>query len=381
MSTFSKSLQEHILQMRKKHPGWGPTTLLAELKTQAQWANERLPSRSTLAAFLRAQGLSRKYEPNSPLPAEPLHKSQHCHDLWQVDGQGTVEVAEVGPIAMLNVKDIYGGIYVCVFPARLKSTRGHPNTTDYQMAMRLAFMRYGLPKRLQFDHASVFHENNTKSPFPTKFFLWLLSLGIEPCFSRVHRPTDQAKVERAHRTIFDQVLRGRDDYKSWEQLYEECEKRRTRLNESIPSRSTDNVPPLEKHPQARYAARSYHLLHEPDLIDLERVHAFLEKGKWYRKVASNRTISLGRQIYYLPKAEPMQQLEITFRSKDQVLVMRNAKQEVVETAPLKGITKESLMGDLELITKTKLGIQLKIPFDWATQKVNTTLSDCEVSTT
>ncbi len=367
--------------MRKQHPGWGPTTLLAELKTQEQWANTRLPSRSTLAAFLREQDLNQKYEPNSPLAVEPLYQSQHCHDLWQVDGQGTVEVKGVGPIAMLNVKDVYGGIYVSVFPARIKSTRGHPNTSDYQAAMRLAFMNYGLPKRLQVDHASVFYENNSKSPFPTKFFLWLISLGIEPCFSRVHRPTDQAKVERTHRTIFDQVLRGRDDYKNWEELYRSCEERRRRLNESIPSRSTDNVPPLEKHPQARESERFYHFPQEADLIDLQRVDAFLAKGKWYRKVASNRTISLGGQIYYLRDAKPREQLEITFCPEQRVLVMRNDKEEIVDKVPVKGISKESLMGDLGLITQANLGIQLKIPFDWATQKVNTTLSDCAPSTT
>jgi transposase-like protein len=32
VSTFPHELQEAVLQLRKLHPGWGPVTLLAELK-------------------------------------------------------------------------------------------------------------------------------------------------------------------------------------------------------------------------------------------------------------------------------------------------------------------------------------------------------------
>jgi transposase InsO family protein len=374
MSSFSGSLIQRIEQMRKQHRGWGPTTILAELKYEGQWSQEELPSRSTIGRLLQQQKWSRTYEPNVALPVEDCTKAKRCHSLWQVDGQGNSSVAGIGTIAMLNIKDVFSSLYVCSFPARMKSKHGHPCTSDYQTAMRLGFVHHGLPKRLQSDHASVFYENKSKSPFPTLFCLWLVSLGIEPCFSRVHMPTDQAKVEKAHQTLFDQVLYRREDYQNWEQLFEQTQLRRSRLNEVIPSTATDNQPPLEKYPKAKHSGRFYHLHQEAKLINLNRVYNFLAKGKWYRKVASSRTVSLGRQVYYISGAKPREQLLITFRKKDQHLVFQNDKELVLTTLPIKGISCESLMGDLEQTAQFP-NFQLELPLYWEAQKLNTTFSD------
>ena len=275
---------------------------------------------------------------------------------------------------MLNIKDVFSTIYVSSFPAKMKSMQGHPNTSDYQTAMRLGFMHYGLPRRLQSDHASVFYDNKSKSPFPTLFCLWLISLDIEPCFSRFNQPTDQAHVERAHQTVFDQVLRGQADYESWDHLFEWCEKRRSRLNEVIPSTATDNLPPLEKYPKAKHSGRFYQPHLESQLIDMKKVFSFLAKGKWYRKVASSRTVCLGGQVYYVSGAKPRQQLQITFCNRKKCLLFQNDKEHVIAEASPKGITRETLMGDLEPYARFP-AFQLELPLNWKAQKVSTTFSD------
>jgi hypothetical protein len=140
MSSFSGSLIQRIEQMRKQHRGWGPTTILAELKYEGQWSQEELPSRSTIGRLLQQQKWSRTYEPNVALPVEDCTKAKRCHSLWQVDGQGNSSVAGIGTIAMLNIKDVFSSLYVCSFPARMKSKHGHPCTSDYQTAMRLGFV-------------------------------------------------------------------------------------------------------------------------------------------------------------------------------------------------------------------------------------------------
>jgi hypothetical protein len=43
MSSFSGSLIQRIEQMRKQHRGWGPTTILAELKYEGQWEPRGTP--------------------------------------------------------------------------------------------------------------------------------------------------------------------------------------------------------------------------------------------------------------------------------------------------------------------------------------------------
>lgn len=374
MSSFPAFLRLRIKSIREKQEGWGPTTILAELKADSRLASQELPSRSTIGEFLRQEQLSRRNEPHSSLPVEACPKTARCHELWQVDGQGNSSVTGVGPVAMLNVKDVHSTTYVSSFPARMKSMRGHPNTSDYQTALRLGFMHHGRPERLQTDHASVFYENKSKSPFPTLFCLWLVSLGIKPCFSRVNQPTDQGRVERAHQTVFAQVLRRRTSYRNWEHLFEWCEKRRTRLNEVIPSRATDDLPPLEKYPEAKHSGRFYHPTTEAQLICLEKVWAFLAKGKWFRKVASSRTICLGGQVYYVPGTVAGQQLQITFCKQEECLMFHNDKELLIAKIPLKGITRQTLMGNLEPLVHFP-DFQLELPLCWEAQKTNTTFSD------
>jgi transposase InsO family protein len=374
MSSFPKALQDQIKAMRGNHEGWGPTTILAELQLDKKWVTTKLPSRSVIGSFLKQEGLSRSYEPNSPLPVPACKKARRCHGLWQIDGQGNSQVGGIGAVAMLNAKDVHSSLYAAVFPARMKSMQGHPNTSDYQTAMRLGFIHHGLPRRVQSDHASVFYENKSKSPFPTLFCLWLISLGIQPCFSRVNRPTDQGTVERAHQTVFNQVLRRKDGFKNWEHLFECCQKRRQRLNGFIPSTATDNLPPLKKYPQAKHSGRFYHLHREAQMISLKRVWAFLSKGKWYRQVAGNRTVCLGGQVYYIPGAKPKEQLIITFCNRKKQLLFQNDKELVIHQIPIKGITVESLMGNLEQFALFP-ALQLELPFEWEAQKINTTFSD------
>jgi hypothetical protein len=67
--------------------------------------------------------------------------------------------------------------------------------------MLRAFLTYGLPLRLSLDHDTVFFDNTTPSPFPTRLHLWLLALNIEVVFTGVRRPTDHASIERTHQTM------------------------------------------------------------------------------------------------------------------------------------------------------------------------------------
>ena len=72
LGTFSTGMREAILQMRRTHPGWGPTTLLAELRVDPRWTDRPLPSRSRIAALLSAVKLTRRYQKLSPLPVPAI---------------------------------------------------------------------------------------------------------------------------------------------------------------------------------------------------------------------------------------------------------------------------------------------------------------------
>ena len=45
---------------------------------------------------------------------------------------------------------------------------------------------------LTLDHGTVFYDNTTPSPYPTRLHLWLLALGMQVRFTRKRCPTDGA---------------------------------------------------------------------------------------------------------------------------------------------------------------------------------------------
>ena len=60
LSTLPTGMRDTILHLRRTHPGWGPDTLLAELRVDRRWAEQSLPSRSRIAALLKAEKLTRR---------------------------------------------------------------------------------------------------------------------------------------------------------------------------------------------------------------------------------------------------------------------------------------------------------------------------------
>jgi hypothetical protein len=60
LGTLPTGMRDAILHLRRMHPGWGPTTLLAERRVDLRWTEHPLPSRSRVAALLNAEQLTRR---------------------------------------------------------------------------------------------------------------------------------------------------------------------------------------------------------------------------------------------------------------------------------------------------------------------------------
>jgi transposase-like protein len=85
LGTFPTGMREAIVRMRRTHPGWGPTTLLAELRVDPRWADRPLPSRSRIAALFTTEKLTRRYQKHSDLPAPAIRPEGAPHDEWELD--------------------------------------------------------------------------------------------------------------------------------------------------------------------------------------------------------------------------------------------------------------------------------------------------------
>lgn len=361
LSSFPTAIREALKRWCKQHPGWGAKTLRAELALDETFREQRLPSRSTLARWLKAAGGVRLYEKHSQLPETPTGSTQVCHEEWEMDARGYSRVPNLGLITLIDINDVFSRVKLLSYPCWVgqKRIQRYPSTRDYQLALRLAFTEWGLPNRLATDHDRIFYDETSKSPFPTRFHLWLLALGIELQFGRMGRPTDQGVTERSHQTWESQVLAGAV-FECYQSLWRTLQLRKVFLNEHFPCTSLQDTPPLKAHPEARISRRPYRPEWEADLLDLTRVHAYLAKGQWLRKVSSLGAISIGRQIYHLGYHwRPDVYVELTFDPDTCDFICRtpSGKEKHLSAAWL---TKEELMG--ELFQFQQIPFQFALPF-------------------
>jgi len=191
--------------MREAHPGWGPLTLLVELKKDARFVRKTLPSRSRIAAYLKQKDRVRKYERHRKLPEPKPQVIERPHQEWEVDAQGKITIDGVGSASIINIGDVFSHLKIDSLPCLRTS---HASTSDYQLVLRRAFVQYGLPDQISLDHDSVFYDNQTCSPFPTVLHLWLISLGIGVRFIHKTPPAEHAQIERTHQTITNQAILG-----------------------------------------------------------------------------------------------------------------------------------------------------------------------------
>jgi transposase InsO family protein len=369
LAGFDQRVSDKIKSLRSTNPGWGPKTLSVELEKDRGLKRLKLPKPSTIALFLKEKGLVKDYEKNVEMPGSAVHPAERPHQIWQIDGQGAAQIEKLGRINYLNVKDKYSKVYCGCLPVWSRSHNGSPSADDYRCVLRLAFREFGLPEKIQSDHATAFYENRSKSPFPTRFHLWLIALGIGLVFSRKRRPTDQACVERMHQTMEKQITTSTPPA-SLEMLSRRADQRRNRLNRDIPSSATGGLPPLVACPQARHSGKKYRPELEQGLIKLERVYDFLADGKWYRKVGcQGRVVSLGGEKYYLTNAISCSTLQITFDRQEKQLVFSDAKGEnEIARKPITGIDYDNLMGE-GFAQACLPGFQLQLPLSWETKKL------------
>lgn len=368
LSSFAPDIADMLRRWRQANPGWGATTLRAELALQEAFADDKLPSRATISRFLAEEKLVVPQEPAVALPASQTPVAGQAHQVWEMDARGYAPVPAVGIVSLIHLNDRFSHVRLLSYPCWLGQTKAtrHARTEDYQACLRLAFMEWGLPQSIQVDHESVFYDNRSKSPFPTRFHLWLLALGISLSFIRVHRPKDQAMTERSHQLWHQQVLQGHT-FPDWSALYAALDSRRTFLNHHLPCRSLNGHPPLVAHPEALHSGFAYHLGMERDLLDVKRIDAYLAQGRWFRSVSQAGTFSLGGQIYYLGSHWKRQQVEITFEPSSRHLHVADEAGHSIAALPIQHMAKDDLMGNIADFSRLP-SFQMALPFSWEQQR-------------
>jgi len=357
LSTYPQVLRDLIFKIRERHEGWGANTILVELEQEYDYHKDELPGVDAVNRYIKQKGFVKERIPSGKMPLEKCkNKIKHFHDLWEMDAEGAVGVSGLGYVSNINIKDAKSKVHCMAFPVHVKGQMSQPKTDSYLWTLRLAFEKWGLPKAIQVDRDSVFIDNTSKSPFPSKMHLLLIGLGVKLCFINLPPPLKQAMVERSHQTLNKQTIEGQH-YDNWKKLFQFTNKRRKRMNEKLPNRSLGGKAPLEAFPTARHCGRHYELAKEEQLIHMGKIYKYLSKCCWYRKISNVKTLSLSGKIYYLKNAKPYEQVQIKFCNRSKKLIFRDAKELFIAKLPLKDFSIQDIMGasakDL-ISTKKKL---------------------------
>jgi hypothetical protein len=264
------------LKLKRNHRRWGPNRVLVEMRSDPSLFGLALPSRSRLAALFKAEcpELLASFRRHSP-PREPPDPPSAVHECWQLDMQESIPLQDDQVATICSIRDPLGAAILASEAFDVTSgQRGRKlSWQEVRAVIRSAFTRWQtLPDSVQTDN-EVCLAGSPHDPYPSQLTLWLVGLGVVHRFSRPATPTDQAQIERTHRTL-DNFVGLPDQRPDLATLQMRLDLEREQHNAWFPSRASDCAgrPPLRAHPELLMPRRPYQPFWERELFDEQRVY-------------------------------------------------------------------------------------------------------------
>ncbi len=364
LSTYPPELVERAVAVKRAHPHWGPANVRLELSRSTGVAVADLPSPARLSALFKAR-CPEAVQPHhhQHYSERPVPHAAYAHQRWQMDAQEKVPLSEQRAATILNVRDPVTAVMIASQAFLTTTAQGARKLTlpEVQRVLRAAFAQWGCPLEIQTDHDDVYVGAAT-SDFPSRFTLWLRGLNIQHVTSRSHRPTDQAQVERGHRTLSDMTWKD-ETFAQVTDLQAALEDRRQRYNTELPVTAADcnGQPPLTVHPLARFSGRPFQPELEGELFDLNRVDTFLAQQIWIRHVGEQGQLGVGATHYYLGRDHAFQTVTVRFQSATRTFRFDLADGTPLAEMPARGLDPADLIGCLPLAVSEPLIFQFPLP--------------------
>jgi len=284
-----------------------------------------LPSRAQIGRYLHQWERFRR-KPKEPGEDARPDPPTEVHQRWQVDFKVNIALQEGTTVDLHTVRDPVGE--ACI--GAVVHVTQHVNTRmkrvsmeDVRATLRRCFAYWNtLPDEVQTDGESTL-VTSVEDGFPSDFTLWLTGLGIKHLVIRSGMPTDNAEVERCHRTINDYAIVGNEHLP--------VGKLQSILDEAVedwihhlPSQAEGCAgrTPAEAHPELFQKRRPFSAERELADFRLERVDAFLTTFTWSRKVNKTGQICLGghHQYYSVGRAYARKDVWVRFDPSDRCFV-------------------------------------------------------------
>lgn len=186
-------LERALLELKRRHPGWGPVTLLDRLRHLD--ASMPWPAPSTAGEILKRHGLikprARRTRHRHPgRPYVPMHAP---NDVWTVDFKGEFLTGDHRYCYPLTIADAHSR-YLLGCRAQ-RSTRYRSARQCFQAVFRT----YGLPLQMLSDNGVPFASSAIGGL--SRLAVWWIRLGIHPVRIEPGHPEQNGRHERMHRTL------------------------------------------------------------------------------------------------------------------------------------------------------------------------------------
>lgn len=372
LASFDALVRYCILRLRLAHPHRGPNRILAELQKRPSVCKLPLPSEASIGRYLHQWPKFRRRCKTKPPTVRP-NQPTAVHQRWQLDFKLGIALRDGNLANLHTVRDPFGEVCLgaYVFAAGHIGQRPERATVQQiQAVLRACFARWHtLPDELQTDGEGVLI-GRPQDEFPSRLTLWLVGLAIKHFITRPGRPTDNAEVERCHRTIMDYAVIGNEGC-AVPQLQVILDKAVHEMAYELSSRAEgcQGRPPVQAHPELLQPRRPFQLEYELALFDLKRVDAYLATFTWERKVGDTGQVTIGGKAerYSVGRAYARQKILVRFDPTDRSFVFYKPEQPECEIRrrPAKRLGVDDLTGIIALPSGT---VPQQLPLPWPFSK-------------
>lgn len=122
-STFEEGVLSEALALKRKHHRWGACRILVELAQDERFSGIKLSSSSRLHVVLKEQcpECIGNWTHHIKMPHPP--KARAVHEVWQLDHQEGIPLADGSRATVCNLRDPYGAAMIARMPFEVRTAK------------------------------------------------------------------------------------------------------------------------------------------------------------------------------------------------------------------------------------------------------------------
>jgi transposase InsO family protein len=239
-NAVSKSVEEAVIEARRRHSTWGPKKLRVWLERHHPgviW-----PAASTIGEILTRHGLTvrRRRSRKAVIYSDPFTGCDCPNAVWSADLKGWFLTGDSSRCDPLTITDNYSR-----FLLRCQAVV-NPDYEHIRPIFEAAFREYGLPVAVRTDNGPPFATTTVGGL--SKLSIWWLKLGIIPERILPGHPEQNGRHERMHRTLKQET--ATPPKHTWRAQQQAFDRFRREYNQERPHEAIGQAPPATRYTQS-----------------------------------------------------------------------------------------------------------------------------------